>query len=106
MWKKNEDDAEYCSKCGTSLTGKKEYEKEWDKRCEEECAGGKRGNPIFWGILIILIGLIIIFEGVLKNIKGLPTELSWIYTFEFGWILGIFIALVLIFWGFRIITMK
>jgi len=100
---KNEDDAEFCKKCGASLTGLKMGKEE---RCEEECAGGKHGAPIFWGILIILIGLIIIFEGILKNIAGLPPSLSWIYTFEFSWIFGLFIALVLIFWGIRIITKK
>ena len=32
---KNEDDAKFCSKCGNSLTGsKKDYEKEWENRCE------------------------------------------------------------------------
>jgi hypothetical protein len=100
---KNEDDAEFCKKCGDSLTVIK---KRSDERCEEECAGGKHGTPIFWGILIILIGLLIIFEGVLKNIKGLPSELSWIYTTEFGLIFAIFIALAFIFLGIRIITKR
>lgn len=105
--KKNEDDAEYCSKCGASLTGaKKDYEKDWDKRCEEECAGGKHGAPIFWGIIIILIGLVIIFEVVLKNIAGLPPALSWIYTFEFGWIFALLIAIAIIITGLRIMTRK
>jgi uncharacterized membrane protein YvbJ len=60
---KNEDDAKFCSKCGASLTGsKKDYEKEWEDRCEEDCAGGKRGGPpVFWGIIVILVGLWILF---------------------------------------------
>ena len=105
--KKNEDDAEYCSKCGAPLTGsKRDYEKDWDKRCEEECAGGKHGAPIFWGIIIILIGLVIIFEVVLKNIEGLPPVLSWIYTFEFGWLFALLIAIAIIITGLRIMTRK
>jgi uncharacterized membrane protein YvbJ len=105
--KKNEDESEYCSKCGTSLTDKKIYtEKEFDKRCEEECAGGKHGAPIFWGILVILIGLWIIFEFVLKNIEGLPTEFSWIYDFEFFWVFALLIAIAIIITGFRIITRR
>ena len=105
--KKNEDDAEFCSKCGASLTGtRKDYEKEWDKHCEEECAGGKHGAPIFWGIVIILIGLVIIFEVVLKNIEGLPPAFSWIYTFEFWWIFALLIAIAIIITGLRIMTRK
>ena len=46
----------------------KDYEKEWENRCEEDCAGGKHGRPpIFWGIIVILFGLWILFEFVLKN---------------------------------------
>ena len=40
--KKNEDDAEFCGKCGDSLkTTKQDYEKEWEKRCEDECSYGE-----------------------------------------------------------------
>ena len=65
---KNDDDSEFCKKCGLSLKGtKKDMEKEWEKKCEEECPlGGKRGAPIFWAILLVLIGLVIIFEGILN----------------------------------------
>ena len=107
--KKNEDEAEYCSKCGASLTDKKkDYEKEWDKLCEEECAGGKHGAPIFWGIIVILIGLWIIFEFVLKNIpqQDLPTWLLWIHDFEFFWIFALLIAIAIIITGIRIITKR
>lgn len=105
--KKNDDESEFCSKCGKSLIDKKiNREKEFDKRCEEECAGGKQGTPIFWGILVILIGLWIIFEFVLKNIKGLPTVFSWIYDFEFFWIFALLIAIAIIITGFRILTRR
>ena len=69
---KNEDDAVYCKKCGAPLDiSKKGYDKEFEKRCEDECAGGKggRGWAIFWGVIIVLIGLFIIFEVILKGLS-------------------------------------
>jgi len=36
---KNDDDAEFCKKCSTSLKGAiKDRKKEHDDKCEEECA--------------------------------------------------------------------
>ncbi len=103
--KKNEDDAEFCAKCGASLTGaKKDYEKDWDKRCEEECAGGKHGAPVFWGIIVILVGLWILFEFVLKNIGALEGLPSWVQNFEFWWLIALVIAVAIILSGVRIIT--
>ena len=107
--KKNDDEAEYCSKCGASLTDKKgDQEKEWDKRCEEECAGGKHGAPIFFGILVILIGLWVIFEFVLKNIneENLPSWLNWIHEFPFFWIFALLIGIAIIVTGIRMIVKK
>jgi uncharacterized membrane protein YvbJ len=102
--KKNEDDAEYCSKCGASLVGKtKIHEKEWDKRCEEECAGGKGGAPVFWGVLVVLVGLWIVFEFGLKNVEGLP---SWIYEFQFWWIFALLIGIAIIVTGLRMIAKR
>ncbi|MFY9606951.1 MAG: hypothetical protein WAS24_09540 [Thermoplasmata archaeon] len=50
----NPEDSAFRNKCGASLkapmVGK---EKEWDKRCEDECAGGPRGSSIFWGIFVV-----------------------------------------------------
>lgn len=108
--KKNEDDAEYCSKCGTSLTTtKKDYDKEWDKRCEEECAGGKsggRGWTIFWGLVIILIGIWIIFELVLKNLAEDIEQLAWVntITFPFWWVIMGIIGVLIIVAGIRMIV--
>jgi len=104
---KNEDDAKFCSKCGSSLTGpKKDYEKEWENRCEEDCAGGKHGKPpIFWGIIVILFGLWILFEFVLKNIEGLNLPV-WVQDFNFWWILILLVAIAIIVTGVRIIVRK
>ncbi len=105
--KKNDDDAEFCKKCGTPLKAtEKEMEKEWEKRCEDECpAGGKRGAPIFWAILLVLIGLVIIFEGILKNIS-VPASFSWINDINFGLIFAAIIGILFIVWGLRLISSK
>jgi hypothetical protein len=107
--KKNEDDAEFCSKCGKQLTGStKKHEDEWEKRCEEECAGGKGGRhwSIFWGLVIILVGLWIIFEIVLKELAKTYSSLSWVndISFPFWWIIMGVIALLIIVAGIRIIV--
>lgn len=100
--KKNDDDAEYCSKCGATLKSVKDsHEKEWDNRCEEECQGGKGGPPIFWGIIIILVGLWIIFEFVLKRIEGVPT---WVLEFPFWGIFALIIGIFIILWGVRVLS--
>jgi len=105
--KKNEDEAEYCSKCGASLTGtKKETEKEWDKRCEEDCAGGKHGAPYFWGIIVILFGLWIIFGLVIPQTNLANSLPEWLVTFEWWWLIGLVIAVAIIITGIRIMIRK
>jgi len=105
--KKNEDDAEFCSKCGASLTGvKKDHEKDWDKHCEEECAGGKRGTSVFWGAIVILIGLWIIFGLVIPETELANNLPSWLVNFEWWWLIGLVIAVAIIITGIRIMTRK
>ena len=105
--KKNEDDAEFCAKCGDSLTGsKKDHEKECENSCEKECAGGKHHGPsFFWGAVVILIGLWILFEFVLKNIEGLNLP-TWLQEFEFWWLFALIIAIAVIATGVRMLTQK
>jgi uncharacterized membrane protein YvbJ len=107
--KKNEEDAQFCSKCGAPLmeTTRRRQE-EWDRRCEEDCAGGTQGNrgwSIFWGLVIIIVGIWLIFEVVLKSLADSVEGLGWVkdITFEFWWvIIGIF-ALLIIITGLRMI---
>jgi uncharacterized membrane protein YvbJ len=62
---KNEDDSEYCSKCGEPLKGKGEYDKrhyrnDYRYRQRNECFGLPHGNliaPIVAGVVLILLGL-------------------------------------------------
>jgi uncharacterized membrane protein YvbJ len=106
---KNEDIAKYCSKCGASLTSeKKDYEKNMENRCEEECSGGKDGGlgwRIFWGLVIIVFGLWIIFELVLKNLADDIAELAWVkdIAFPFWWVIGAIFGILIIIAGIKII---
>jgi len=100
---KNEDDAEFCKKCGATLDiSKKGREKEWDRRCEDECAGGKggRGWTIFWGVIIILVGLFIILEIVLRNMLKIQIIEAEVYGWIFAAVIGIFIIIL----GVRILS--
>jgi hypothetical protein len=104
---KNDDDAEFCKKCGTNLTGTvKTYN--GDDKCEEECVAGKHNPiaPIFWGIVVILVGLWILFELVLKNTGFYDSLPMWLQNFEFWWLIGLIIALAVIITGIRIIIKK
>ncbi|MBU0498365.1 MAG: zinc-ribbon domain-containing protein [Candidatus Thermoplasmatota archaeon] len=105
---KNDDTADYCKKCGAPLkTTQYKKENEWDKRCEEECAGSRngRGWTIFWGLIIILVGIWIVFEIVLKNLANDIPELGWVNTvvFPFWWVIIAVFAIMLMITGFRII---
>lgn len=106
--KKNEDDAEFCNKCGASLIGKKDLEKEWDKRCEEECTSSRHTHSwsLFWGVIIILIGLWIIWEFIIRQIpyENLPESLTWIPDFPFGLVFAAVIGIFIILFGLRLIS--
>jgi tetrahydromethanopterin S-methyltransferase subunit E len=102
---KNEDDAEFCSKCGDSLTG---VSKKEEDQCDEACAVGKRSPiaPIFWGIIVILIGFWIIFGLIIPETEFANNLPSWFLNFEWWWLIGLAIAIAIIVTGFRILTKK
>ena len=106
---KNDDDAEFCKKCATILKGSaKDLKKEQDDKCEEDCAVGKQSPyaKFFWGALVILIGLAILFNDVIENTTlgdGLP---AFIKNFDFWWIVLLLIAVAFIITGLRIATRK
>ena len=95
---KNEDDAEFCKKCGASLKG---FTHKTDKDDDCVCSGSKQNPfvPVFWEIVIILIGLWIMFTFIIQGF--LPVEYKDI---SFGTLIVIIIAIAIILTGFRIIT--
>jgi len=106
---KNEDDAKFCAKCGGSLDiSAKDRKKDHDDRCEEECAVGKHSPyaPIFWGAIVIIIGLWIVFSLVIPQTELANSLPSWLVDFDFWVIIGIIIAIAFIITGIRIITKK
>jgi uncharacterized membrane protein YvbJ len=108
---KNEEDAAFCKNCGAPMHGapdKYDRQRDRDQRCEEDCGGGPAGHGwrIFWGVIIILIGLAIFFEVVLKELAKTYPDLSWVNSFQWGWIFGGVVALVIILVGVRVITRR
>ena len=106
---KNDDDAEFCKKCATSLKGSaKDLKKEQGDKCEEECAVGEK-NPFakyFWGAIVILIGLWIIFSLVIPQTELADRLPNWLVNFEFWWLIGLIIAIAIIMTGIRILIRK
>ena len=97
---KNEDDAEFCKKCGATLTGTIKG-KEKDDDCV--CSGNKQNPlvPVFWGIVVILIGIWIVFTFILQDF--LPPGLQG---FSFWGLVILIVAIAVILTGFRILTKK
>lgn len=98
--KQNPEDSIFCNSCGASLATGQRREKECDDRCEEECSGRSRVGILFWGTIIILIGLWFIFEFGVKKISGLP---DWVYSFEWGWVFAVVIGIAILAAGINII---
>jgi hypothetical protein len=100
--RQNVDDAAYCNNCGASLkTGKRDTDKEWEDRCDNSCSGRGRSGLIFWGVIVVLIGLWVIIEFGLKNIPDLP---SWIYDIQWLWIFGVVIGTAILVGGISMIV--
>jgi ribosomal protein L40E len=104
---KNDDEAEFCKKCGASLTGKVKETKKGDP-CEEECVVGKKSpfSSIFWGAIVILVGLWILFEIVLRETGFYDQLPEWLQNFQFWWLIGLIIAIAIILTGVRILIRK
>lgn len=100
----NPDDSAFCNKCGASLKAPMMApDKDWDKKCENECAGGPRGSSIFWGIFVVLIGLAILVWALGESNIDLP---QWVTDLNIGFLFGVLIAAALIVTGISIILKK
>ena len=100
----NPDEATFCNKCGAPIHAAAapqwQPKREDCDRGDQPCTGTKRGDAIFWGIIVILIGLWILFEFVLKSL--LPSS-NWVHSVEIWWIFGLVIAIAIIVGGIRLI---
>ncbi|MCK4444584.1 MAG: zinc-ribbon domain-containing protein [Thermoplasmata archaeon] len=103
----NPDEATFCNKCGAPMhaAAAPQWQAKRDDcdRGDDPCTGSKRGDAIFWGIIVILIGLWILFEFVLKNV--FPDN-PLIKDFEFWWLFGLIIGIAIIIAGVRLITRR
>lgn len=104
----NEQDAVFCKQCGHDLyagtrgpgtTPRRDDELKDD--CERDCYGTSAGKSMFWGVIIVLVGLWIIFEFVVKEVVDLP---RWVREFEFCWVVWIIIGVAIIAAGMRAIS--
>ena len=100
---KNADQARFCNGCGNPLTGHpRDYRGKKPDECDE-CDSSTKEGSIFWGIIVLLIGLWVIFEFGLKKIEGMP---DWVYGADICWLIPIVIGIAIIVGAFRIITGK
>jgi len=98
----NPEDSAFCSKCGAPLKAPMVgREKEWDKQCEDGCAGGRRGSSIFWGIFVMLIGLGVLVWALNESNINVP---QWVTDLNIGFLFGVLIAAALIVTGISIIV--
>lgn len=103
----NSDDAAFCNKCGTSLKapmmgpmGPRHGDRD---KCEDECAGGKRGASVFWGIFVTLIGLGVLVWILNENNVDLP---QWVQDLNISLLLGILVAIAIMATGVAIIVKR
>lgn len=100
----NPDNSEFCNKCGASLRAPMvNMPKQRDDRCEEECAGGRKGASVFWGILVVVIGIAVLFWALNEGGLMMP---AWISSGSFVMLIGIIIALALVVTGISIIIRR
>lgn len=95
----NTDDSLFCKNCGSPMSGaRRDWDKQAEKECEETCSGKGRSGSLFWGIVVILIGVWIIINFVVSEIEGLP---QWVYDFDFWWVFALIIGCLFIFLGIK-----
>jgi uncharacterized membrane protein YvbJ len=100
----NPDEAQFCLQCGAPLqvAAAPQWQPKRDDcdRRDDPCTGTKRGDAIFWGIIIILVGIWILIEFVLKNVLD---SSHWIQSVELWWIFGLVIGIAIIIAGLKLV---
>lgn len=79
---------------------RRDREKEWEDKCERECESGTK-TPLFWGVIVILIGLFIVFEYALDRIPDMP---GWLTDFPFCGVAALIVGLIIVAFGVKMIT--
>jgi len=102
--KQNADDAKFCNKCSAPLMGQRPRKK--NNECEDECSSSPKGSNIFWGIIVVVIGLYILFEYGIKQILSRNDMPDWLYDFEFCWIIPLMIGIAIILAGIRVLIKR
>lgn len=99
---KNADGARFCNGCGTTLTGHPmDYRKKGKPDECDECDSSTKEGSFFWGIIVLLIALGVIFYG-LQQIPGMP---DWLPEGErFCWLIFVVIGIAILMGAFRLIT--
>ena len=100
----NPDASEFCNKCGAPLRPPvMGMQKQRDERCEEECAGGSKGASVFWGVVVIIIGIAVAFWALSEGGMMMPT---WVSSSNFVMLIGIIVAIALVVTGISIIVKR
>ena len=86
---------------GGDAAPRRRTEKDWENECESECQDGGRQNSWFWGAIVILVGVFIIFEVGIKNIPGVP---DWVRDINVWWVLPLLIGVFVIIMGVRVLS--
>ena len=101
--RQNADDAKFCNSCAAPLAPTyMERRKAREDECEQECPASGRRAPLFWGVIIVLIGLMIALEGM-RNVPGMRETFAQV---EFWWIIPLVIGIAIIVFGVAMVTRK
>jgi hypothetical protein len=93
---KNDEDALYCKACGAQVSPIAPPPV-WEPRRRR----GFSAWSVFWGLIIVFVGLWVSIEFGLKHIEGVP---DWVTSFQFCWILPVIIGVLIVLAGIRVMV--
>lgn len=108
---KNDDDAQFCKKCGHDLQAPSSGpapvtapKKSKDDQCEEDCKGSDKEQSWFWGVIVVVVGVWVIWEFGLKNVVDVP---DWVNDNDmFCTIIWVVIGIAILMAGVRMISRR